>query len=86
MTFGSSSFAHQQVYEDGRLSFGRLQPGHLHCFGLVISPSSLGCWCTPAPSFLDHFFMHPIWNTVQHVPQDHIFEFRLTSFVQIAHS
>src|SRR5271155_5434768 len=86
MTFGSSSFSHQQVYDDGRTSFGRLHPGHLHCFGIGSAPSSLGCCCKAEPSFLDHFLMQPIWKTVQHVRQDHIFEFRLISLVHIAHS
>lgn len=58
MLFGSISLAHQQVYVDGRSSFGKLQPGHLHCLGGGISPDWFGARCCVDPSFFDHFFMH----------------------------
>lgn len=86
MTFGSSSFSHQQVYAEGNTSLGRLQPGQRHCLPMLSSPFSSRGLCTAEPSFLDHFFMQPMWKTVQQVPHDQILDFRPTSLEQIAHS
>ena len=86
MTFGSNSFSHQQVYADGSVSFGRLQPGHLHCLPMFSSVFSWPGLCTAEPSFLDHFLMQPMWKTVQQVWQDHTFDRRPTSLEQMAHS
>ena len=83
---GSSSFSHQHVYAEGKLSLGRLQPGHRHCLGGGRSAFS-GCReVSVEPSFSDHFFMQPRWNTVQHVLHDQTLEFRVISAVQIGHS
>lgn len=86
MTFGSNSFSHQHVYEDGCSSLGRLQPGQRHCLPIFSSPVSSRGRCTADPSFFDHFFMQPMWKTVQQVSQDQTFDLRPTSFEQMAHS
>lgn len=87
MAFGSTSFAHQHVYDSGISPLGRLHPGHLHCLAGGSSPSC-NCWrfCCVDPSFLAHFFTHDRWKTVQQVLHDHTFEFLSTSLVQIGHS
>lgn len=68
--FGSTSFSHQHVNVVGKVSFGRLQPGHRHCLGGGMSPFSACCRAAAAPSLPDHDLMHFMWKTVQHVRQD----------------